>query len=327
MYRSTFLSAKSLSQPSIAWRSIKPSSTTFNRKNRMHFFSSEYDNFLNSSFSRKSKPSLRSLNLRRAMATQSNDNTEKPDKKAWLVLEDGTRLQGYSFGAEISSTGEVVFSTGMVGYTESLTDPSYCKQMLTITHPMVGNYGVPDRNVLDKYGLPAGFESYKIHAAGLVVQDYSHHYSHWNAKSSLSDWLKEQNIPAIGGIDTRLLTKKIRSRGSMPARIEIEGVQVHDEKFLDPNTLNLVAEVSVSGNKKPKIYGKGNPTKILAVDCGIKYNIIRHLVEKGAEVHVVPWNHPISEMMSSNKFDGLFLSNGPGDPTMCESTINELKAI
>lgn len=199
--------------------------------------------------------------MRRAMATQSDSSAKPPSKRAFLVLEDGTRLPGYSFGADAPMSGELVFSTGMVGYTESLTDPSYRRQVshagrrevvakrtamhraaatradpdltpvalfaaaaqiLTLTTPMVGNYGVPNPDRLDKHGLPKGFESYKIHAAGLVVQDYSHHYSHWDAHFSLGDWLKREGIPAIAGIDTRMLTKKIRSRGAMPARIEFE---------------------------------------------------------------------------------------------------------
>jgi len=267
-----------------------------------------------------SNQGLKGIMLRRLMATQSDGSAKPPTKRAWLVLEDGTRLEGYSFGADKAMNGEVVFSTGMVGYTESLTDPSYRRQILTLTTPMVGNYGVPDPKVLDELGLPKAFESYKIHAAGLVVQDYSHHYSHWNAHFSLGDWLKQEGIPAISGIDTRMLTKKIRSRGAMLGRIEFEdGAKPELE---DVNKKHLVEEVSVA---EPRIYGNGNEVKILAVDCGIKYNIIRHLVRKGAEVKVVPWDHDIVKEMEHHQ--GLFLSNGPGDPTMCGTTVEHLKKL
>jgi carbamoyl-phosphate synthase (ammonia) len=212
----------------------------------------------------------------------------------------------------------------MVGYPENLTDPSYQGQILNMTSPMVGNYGVPSRTKLDEHGLPAYFESDKIHCAGLLVQDYSHHYSHWNAESSLGDWLKEQGVPGISGLDTRLLTKKIRNKGALLGRIEVDlSAPVPDfSKMVNPNLKNLVAEVST---KEVKVYGKGNPTKIIAVDCGMKFNIIRQLVKRGIELTVVPWNYPFADHM--DKFDGLFLSNGPGDPTMCKETIAQLQKV
>jgi carbamoyl-phosphate synthase (ammonia) len=185
---------------------------------------------------------------------------------------------------------------------------------------MVGNYGVPSTTKMDKYGLRQGFESDRIHATALIVQDYSYTYSHWDADKSLSDWLKEENIPGIHGIDTRLLTKKIRSHGAILGKIEFENKP--EIAFEDPNLRNLVAEVST---KEVKFYGKGNPIKILAVDCGIKSNIIRMLVDRGAEVKVVPWDHDVSKELPV--CDGIFISNGPGDPTMCAKTINELRTI
>lgn len=212
----------------------------------------------------------------------------------------------------------------MVGYPESLTDPSYQGQILTLTSPMVGNYGVPDRSVKDEFGLPKYFESDKIHAKGLLVQNYSHHYSHWNASSSLGDWLKEEGIPGISDLDTRMLTKKIRESGAMKGRIEVDlDAPIPDfSKMIDPNARHLVDEVST---KDIKIYGKGNPVKVMAVDCGMKYNIIRQLVRRGAELTVVPWDYPFAADM--HKFDGLFLSNGPGDPTMCDFTVKELQKV
>mmetsp|Transcript_28128 Transcript_28128/g.59386 ORF Transcript_28128/g.59386 Transcript_28128/m.59386 type:complete len:1531 (+) Transcript_28128:110-4702(+) len=256
----------------------------------------------------------------RLMSTQSGDDTQPPTALAKLHLEDGTTLTGRSFGCHESTTGEVVFTTGMVGYPEALTDPSYQGQIITLTTPMVGNYGVPDRKKLDKFGLPAMFESYKIHASGLIVQDYSHHYSHWNAASSLGDWLKEEGIPGLSDIDTRMLTKKIRQKGAMVGRIEVDLDAPPPSSWENPNMRHLVAEVSIT---EPKVYGQGNPIKIMGVDCGMKYNMIRLLVDRGCELTVVPWDHPFAADM--HKFDGIFLSNGPGDPTYCKETIEQLK--
>jgi len=257
----------------------------------------------------------------RLMSTQSGDDTKPPTALARLHLEDGSTLTGRSFGSHESISGEVVFTTGMVGYPEALTDPSYQGQIITLTTPMVGNYGVPDRKKIDKFGLPAHFESYKIHASGLIVQDYSHHYSHWQASSSLGDWLKEEGIPGLCDIDTRMLTKKIRQKGAMVGRIEVDLDAPPPTSWANPNIArHLVQEVSI---KEPKTYGKGNPIKIMGVDCGMKYNMIRLLVERGCELTVVPWDHPFAADM--HKYDGIFLSNGPGDPTYCKETIEQLR--
>lgn len=185
---------------------------------------------------------------------------------------------------------------------------------------MVGNYGVPSMTQKDTFGLLQGFESNQIHASALIVQDYSYTYSHWDAKMSLSEWLKQEGIPAIHGIDTRMLTKKIRSQGAMLGKIEFEGQDPVELK--DPNKRNLVAEVST---KTVQYFGKGNPVKVLAVDCGIKSNIIRMLVERGAEVKLVPWDYNIYDDLPN--CDGVFISNGPGDPTVCQKTISELRKV
>ena len=188
---------------------------------------------------------------------------------------------------------------------------------------MVGNYGVPDRKKVDKFGLPAMFESYKIHASGLIVQDYAHHYSHWKAASSLGDWLKEEGIPGLCDIDTRMLTKKIREKGALVGRIEIdENAPAPDFTQIGNPNINrhMVSEVST---KEIKVYGEGNPIKIMGVDCGMKYNMIRLLVDRGCELTIVPWDHPFAADM--HKFDGLFLSYGPGDPISCDKTIEQLR--
>lgn len=227
--------------------------------------------------------------------------------EARLVLEDGTEYRGFSFGHGTSVSGEVVFNTGMVGYPESLTDPSYRGQILCLTYPLIGNYGVPSD--------PEAFESDRIQIQALVISDYSKAYSHWNSKKSLSDWLIEHKIPAICGVDTRALTKKLRSKGVMLGKVILEkDVEIHD-----PNKDNLVAEVSI---KEPVIYGKGK--KIVLLDCGVKNNIIKSLQARGLEVKRVPWDHDIF----TEEFQGLFISNGPGDPKMCAETIaNVRKAI
>jgi carbamoyl-phosphate synthase small subunit len=219
-------------------------------------------------------------------------------KKATLLLKDGTKFIGESFGSETSSAGEVVFNTGMVGYPESFTDPSYAGQILTLTYPSIGNYGVSDKN----------FESGKIHIKGLIVTDYSKNYSHWTAKKSLSDWLKESNIPAITGIDTRKLTQKIREQGTILGKILIGEKDNID--YYNPDKENLVNQVSI---KKPQIYKRGKKT-IICIDCGMKNNILRSLLERDITVIRVPWNYNFLE--SKYKFDGVFISNGPGDPAM-----------
>ncbi|MBI4655716.1 MAG: carbamoyl-phosphate synthase (glutamine-hydrolyzing) large subunit [Elusimicrobia bacterium] len=236
----------------------------------------------------------------------------KRGKKCFLVLEDSTRFEGESFGAPVSSAGEVVFNTALTGYPESLSDPSYKGQLLVLTYPLVGNYGVPDP-ARDADGLLKFFESDRVQISGLVVSDYSHRYSHWNAKKSLSDWLKENDVPGICGIDTRAVTRHIREKGAMPGKIIYDGTDI---EFYDPNRENLMEYVSV---KKPVTYGKGR-YKIMLVDCGVKNNIIRCLLEKDATVKRVPWNHELS----GETCDGLFISNGPGDPAKCTALIENL---
>lgn len=238
--------------------------------------------------------------------------------KARLTLKDGPEFEGYSFGYEASTSGEVVFNTGLVGYPESLTDPSYRGQILTLTYPIVGNYGVPDTTSRDQYGLMRYVESERIQVAGLLVQDYSSRHNHWNAVQSLSEWLHNERVPALHGVDTRLLTKYIRERGTTLGKIEFSGEELTE--FVDPNERNLMAEVSTD---RVRVYGRGNKYKVLAIDCGIKHSIIRNLVKRGAEVHLVPWNHDCSK----EDYDGLFISNGPGDPDLARSAISNLRKV
>jgi len=229
-----------------------------------------------------------------------------------LELEDGTILKGKSFGAEVSSAGEVVFNTAMTGYPESLTDPSYQGQILVLTYPLIGNYGAPGEEM--ENNLLKFYESSSIHISGLIVTDYSFEYSHWNAEDSLGNWLKKNNIPGIYGVDTRALTKRLREKGTMLGRIICNK---QDIKFYDPNQENLVAQVST--NKK-EIYGSGS-NKVLLVDCGVKFNIIRSLFKRDVTVIRVPWDYDFL----NEDYDGLFISNGPGDPKQCDITIKNIK--
>ncbi|XP_037529120.2 CAD protein-like, partial [Rhipicephalus sanguineus] len=241
-------------------------------------------------------------------------------RPAQLVLEDGTTYAGVSFGNPRCISGEVVFQTGMVGYVESLTDPSYCRQILVLTYPLIGNYGVPSTEEKDVHGIPVNFESHKIWAAGLVVGECVDKYSHWSAHRSLSDWLDASAVPGISGIDTRELTKKIREKGTMLGKIIVEGMENTPLKFENPNLLNLVKEVSL---KAPVVYNRGGTPAITVVDCGMKYNQLRCLISRGACVTVVPWDHPVDP----KSCDGLFVSNGPGDPTQCTATIKMLQTF
>ena len=267
------------------------------------------------------------------------------NKLTTLELKDGTVIQGYSFGADVSVAGELVFQTGMVGYPESITDPSYRGQILVITFPLVGNYGVPSREEIDETvaQLPKYFESNQIHVAGLVVASYTEQYSHYLAKSSLGDWLKEQGVPAIYGVDTRALTQLIRNRGSTLSRIltRKSGVTTPSSNWRDdfetvewedPNLRNLVSEVSI---KEPVIYSPspetaklgpdGRVLRVLAIDVGMKYNQIRCFVKRGIELKVVPWDYDF--VAAKEQYDGLFVSNGPGDPSTMTSVVARLSGV
>lgn len=238
-------------------------------------------------------------------------------KKSVLCLEDGSSFEGYSFGAENSVSGEVVFNTGMVGYPESLTDPSYRGQILVFTYPLIGNYGVPE-NEKDEFSLEKNFESSRIQIQGLIVSDYSEKYSHWDAKKSLSEWMKEWKIPGIYGIDTRELTKKLREKGTMLGKIVFEDDNNDAIKFEDPNKRNLVEEVTI---KETIIYKKGKK-KIVLIDCGAKNSIIRAFLKRNISVMRIPYDY---DDFSNEDFQGIVISNGPGDPKMCKKTISIVK--
>lgn len=271
-------------------------------------------------------------------------------QKATLVLKDGTILKGKSFGAEVPASGEVVFNTGMTGYPESFTDPSYEGQILVLTYPLIGNYGVPG-NEKDSHDLLKNFESDKIRIRGLIVSEYSENFCHWNAKKSLGEWLKENNIPAISGIDTRALTQKLRTHGTMLGKIVnsstraylnpihlSSGLPENSHKpfskttklyFPDPNKENLVAQVSI---KKPILYRSKNHTakRVILIDCGTKLNILRSLLQRNLTVLRIPWDYDFLKKNSTfknNEFDGIVISNGPGDPAILSSLHENIRKV
>lgn len=236
-------------------------------------------------------------------------------RKAILMLEDGTRYEGLSFGYEHPCAGEVVFNTAMTGYPESLTDPSYEGQILVTTYPLLGNYGVPSSEVKDSQGVAEYFESERIHCEAIICQDYSQYPSHWLSERPLSDWLKEEKVVGLTGIDTRSLTKHLREKGSMLGKIVFEDGP--DIDFRDPNKENLIDKVST---KEVREFGDGDKHVVL-VDCGTKYNIIRCLTRRGVKVTLVPWDYDFNHI----DYDGLFISNGPGSPEFAEATVENIR--
>ncbi|MFO7923621.1 MAG: glutamine-hydrolyzing carbamoyl-phosphate synthase small subunit [Bacteroidales bacterium] len=228
-----------------------------------------------------------------------------------LILEDGAVYSGTSFGYRESLSGEVVFNTAMSGYPESLTDPSYKGQILVLTYPLIGNYGVPP--MLKEEGLLRFFESDRIHIKALIISEYSTESSHWNSWKTLSRWLIENRIPAISGIDTRALTVHLREKGVMSGKLIFDNI---DTEFVATEKINMVEKVS---SNKVATYGRGK-YKIVLVDCGVKTNIIRRLVYRDTTVIRVPWDHDYLDM----DYDGLFISNGPGDPAVLTPAIKNL---
>jgi carbamoyl-phosphate synthase large subunit/carbamoyl-phosphate synthase small subunit len=232
-----------------------------------------------------------------------------------LKLKDGTSISCKSFGYEKSVSGELVFNTGMVGYPESLTDPSYYGQILVITFPIIGIYGVPNKDK-DDNGFLKYFESEKIHVKALIVADYSDNYEHYNAIKSLSEWLKEEKIPGLYDIDTRELTKKIRISGSPLCKIEFPNKSID---YWNPNKENIVEKVSI---KEKKIIGNGS-IKILVVDCGCKKSILTNLLKYDVQLIIVPWNYDFTE----EEVDGILLSNGPGNPSTLDNLIINVRKM
>lgn len=238
--------------------------------------------------------------------------------KGKLVLEDKTSIEGISFGNQTSTAGEVVFSTGMVGYPESLTDPSYAGQILVLTYPLIGNYGVPDKRY---------FESEKLQIAGLIVSNYIDTPSHFQSKRTLAQWLTDEQIPALEIKDTRFLTQKLRTKGTILGKIVFDQFdKAQSIPFYDPNKENLVEKVSI---KKITIEENNDKKTILFIDCGAKRNITRCLLKRGVRVITVPWSFdPFSSIHPKGvniNFDAIVVSSGPGDPKMADKTIETIR--
>ena len=247
----------------------------------------------------------------------------KPGKEALLLLEDGSVFYGRSFGAEVESIGEVVFNTGMVGYPESMTDPSYAGQILSFTYPLIGNYGVPAYGLRDEFGLPRFFESDSIKVKGIVVQEACDIPSHWASRRTLADWMESEGVPGIQGVDTRALVTRLRERGVMMGIIAC-GAGASDRQDLGEklakaaaySSLNFVKGVSIS---KPEVHGDGEK-RVVLLDCGTKYGIVRNLLRRGYQVVRLPYDSTYSTVA---KYDpsGVVVCNGPGDPQLLRETV------
>ncbi|KAI9882930.1 MAG: Multifunctional pyrimidine synthesis protein CAD [Watsoniomyces obsoletus] len=278
---------------------------------------------------------LRAHFLHRTLATvETNTERQMPatraratpvsHDRATLTIRDGPVFHGKSFGARANISGEAVFTTSLVGYPESLTDPSYRGQILVFTQPLIGNYGVPS-SARDEYGLLKYFESPNMQAAGVVVADAAEQYSHWTAVESLGDWCAREGVPAVSGVDTRAIVTFLREQGSSLARITIgeEYDADEDEAFVDPEQINLVRRVST---KSPfHVSSPNGDLHVAVIDCGVKENILRSLVGRGASVTAFPFDYPIHKV--AHHFDGIFISNGPGDPTHCQETVYHLSRV
>jgi carbamoyl-phosphate synthase small subunit len=252
------------------------------------------------------------------------------NKKAVLVLEDGTIFKGQGFGATRKTTGEVVFSTSMVGYPEALTDPSYKGQILTLTYPLVGNYGVPPYDL--NFGIPLYFESERIQVQALVIHELCEQPYHWASTRTLDKWLTDEGIPGICGIDTRRLTKKLRIHGVMLGILQIceageepniDSLLLEAKNIPDPNLTDLVKQVTV---KEPVHHNVEGKNTVVLIDTGVKHSIIRNFLKRGINVVRVPYDFSAKEILEY-KPRGVVISNGPGDPKKCVATIACVKEL
>ena len=250
-------------------------------------------------------------------------------RAAVLALEDGTLFRGKSFGAPIDVSGEVVFNTSMIGYPELLTDPSYHEQIVVMTYPILGSYGVPSYSLCDEHGLPLHYESDSIKVKGYAVHSLSKP-SHWSSDRGLEDWLKIEKVPGIQGIDTRAVTRKIRSNGTMIGLLKTfdsesspNQLWVDLTKLTDPNKTDLVRSVSPS---EPIHYVNNSDATVVVIDCGIKYGIIRSLLASGASVVRVPYDYSVNDILEFEP-GRIVISNGPGDPKRCAQTIETTREL
>ena len=248
---------------------------------------------------------------------------------AVLALEDGTIFRGRSFGARLDASGEVVFNTSMIGYPELLTDPSYHEQIVVMTYPILGSYGVPPYSLCDEHGLPLHYESDSIKVRGYAIHSLSRP-SHWSSDRTLEDWMDQEKVPGIQGIDTRAVTRKIRTNGTMLGLLktsdnEIGQEQVKEElsRLTDPNNKDLVRDVTPS---EPIHYVNNSDATVVVLDCGIKYGIVRSLLASGASVVRVPYDYSVNEILEFEP-RRIVISNGPGDPKKCTQTIDTVREL
>jgi carbamoyl-phosphate synthase small subunit len=250
-------------------------------------------------------------------------------KFAKLILDDGTVFDGMGFGFPVAVFGEIVFNTGMVGYTETLTDPSYSGQILTLTYPLIGNYGIPDPAIKDEDGISKYFESDKIQVRGLVIHELSMVASHWNLSLTLDEWLYNEKIPGISGIDTRERTKKLRSSGVMMAALVVSDNEINEEdikkQLSSVQNYNNEKFMDIVSTKNEQVFGKEKKS-VVVVDTGVKNAILRNIREMGYKIIKVPWNTSIEKILSY-KPKGVVISNGPGDPQNCPDTIKTVKSL
>jgi carbamoyl-phosphate synthase small subunit len=246
-----------------------------------------------------------------------------------LILDDGTVLNGMGFGFSKTVFGEIVFNTGMVGYPETLTDPSYNGQILTLTYPLIGNYGVPDPEIKDNDGISKFFESDKIQVRGLVIHELSLVASHWNLSLTLDEWLYNEKIPGISGIDTRELTKKLRTKGVMMAALVVSDKEIDEKKIekqlSDAQNYNSEEFMDDVSTHKDEVFGKEQDS-VVVIDTGVKNAILRNIRNIGYKVIKVPWNTSIEKILSYNP-KGVVISNGPGDPQKCPDTVKTAKSL
>ena len=252
------------------------------------------------------------------------------DRGGTVFLEDGTRFDGRGFGATASKVGEVVFTTGMVGYPESLTDPSYRGQILTFTYPLLGNYGVPDPRARDGHGLPEYLESPGVQVRGMIARD-STRPNHWQSRRTLEEWLTDEGIPGVAGIDTRRLTEHLRSRGVLRGVIDVgpadhrpstEELERRVRAAPQYGDEDLVPEVAV---RAPVLYDVPGAPLVALLDCGIKASIVRALLARGLSVVRLPFDHEVPDRWEGRPVEGLLIGNGPGDPGRLTTTIEELR--
>ncbi len=263
------------------------------------------------------------------MSTPVPNRPGQEGLRGTLFLEDGTRFEGEGLGAPTRRVGEVVFTTGMVGYPESLTDPSFRGQILTFTYPLIGNYGVPRAQSRDGWGLPV-LESEEIQVRGVVLRGTTAP-SHWSSDRSLEAWLTEEGIPGIRGVDTRRLTQHLRSGGVLRGVLDVRSADdVPSDEELRRTIAkapgyaeeNYMAEVAP---ERPKLLGPPKAPLVAVLDCGIKASILRALLDRGLAVLRLPYDQPVPTRWDGRRIVGLLVGNGPGDPAELAATIEELR--